>query len=158
MLPWRQFLALTAHRTEGEKLLRRRFEEELQLAQATFDSPLAVIVVDALGFIERVNPAFTSMTGFSAEAVISRHMKMLRPSFYDDEFYRSLQQTLQHQNHWQGEEKLLKANGFYFPVRLTIPAIRHHLRRSVITSVLWMTSRSGARMSVRLSGWPITLI
>ncbi len=123
--PLETILALTAHRTEGE-LLRRRFEEELQLAQATFDSPLAVIVVDALGFIERVNPAFTSMTGFSADAVISRHMKMLRPSFYDDEFYRSLQQTLQHQNHWQGEEKLLKANGFYFPVRLTITAIRHH--------------------------------
>ena len=123
--PLETILALTAHRTVGE-LLRLGFEEELQLAKATFDSPLAVIVVDALGFIERVNPAFSSMTGFKAEEVLSRHMKMLRPSFYDDEFYHSLQQTLQHQNHWQGEEKLLKANGFYFPVRLTITAIRHH--------------------------------
>jgi diguanylate cyclase (GGDEF)-like protein/PAS domain S-box-containing protein len=118
-------LELTAHRTGGE-LLRRRFEEELQLAKAAFETPMAVIVIDALGFIERVNLAFTAITHFAPTAVIGRHIKMLRPSFYDDEFYNSLQQTLKRQNHWQGEEKILKADGFYFPVQMTITTIRRH--------------------------------
>ncbi len=123
--PLETILALTAHRTTGE-LLRRRFEEELQLARAAFETPMAVLVIDALGFIERANPAFIAMTQFAPEAIIGHHMKLLRPSFYDDEFYNSLQQTLKRQNYWQGEENILKANGFYFPVRLTITTIRRH--------------------------------
>ena len=48
---------------------RKRAERELQLAAVAFESQDGMIVTDASGRIERINSAFTRMTGYADEEI-----------------------------------------------------------------------------------------
>jgi diguanylate cyclase (GGDEF)-like protein/hemerythrin-like metal-binding protein/PAS domain S-box-containing protein len=62
-----------------------------------------MIVTDADGSITSVNPAFTALSGFSAEEAIGKTPRLLKSDRHDAEFYRRLWNDLRSKGHWKGE-------------------------------------------------------
>ncbi|MCL7939294.1 EAL domain-containing protein [Halomonas sp. ATCH28] len=100
--------------------------EHLQLAERVIDASLeGIIITDALGRIEFVNPAFTHMTGYSLEEAAGRTPAMLSSGRHDDDFYRDMWRTLQDHGYWRGEIWNRRKSGQLYLELLTITAIRN---------------------------------
>ena len=83
---------------------RKRTEEALQLAAQIYQSSSeAMMVTDAEQRIIAINPAFTAMTGYSAQEALGNKPRMLRSGRQDEAFYQSMWESLLRNNHWQGE-------------------------------------------------------
>ncbi|SEI76507.1 PAS domain S-box-containing protein/diguanylate cyclase (GGDEF) domain-containing protein [Allopseudospirillum japonicum] len=99
--------------------------EHLRLAQKVIEVSLdGIIITDARGIIESVNPSFTELTGYTAEEVIGKTPKVLSSGRHQSNFYQNMWQALKQQGYWQGEIWNKRKNGDIFPEWLTITAIR----------------------------------
>ena len=103
----------------------KRDREQLLLAEKVFESSgEAIAVTDAEGCILSINPAFTSVTGYSAEEVRGRNMRILNSGQHPAAFFREMWKSLGERNDWQGEIWNRRKNGQLFPVWLTIHTVR----------------------------------
>ncbi|CAK0768354.1 diguanylate cyclase [uncultured Gammaproteobacteria bacterium] len=83
---------------------RRRVDEDLRLAASVFlNISEAILITDTAGTILSVNPAFTDITGFSAEEAIGKSPRLLKSDHHADEFYRGMWSELRETGRWQGE-------------------------------------------------------
>lgn len=105
---------------------RRAAEHRLRLSAHVFDNlSEALLVTNAAGLIESVNPAFTRITGFSErEAVGHTPGGLLRSGEHDALFYRKMWDTLLNQGQWQGEVVNRRKSGERFCEWLSIVAVR----------------------------------
>ena len=101
----------------------KRTEAELRLAAAAFETQEGIMITTADGVIERVNQAFTQMTGYSAEEAIGQRGSLMRSGRQDDGYYRSMWDTLQRTGRWQGELWNRRKSGEVYPQWLTITAV-----------------------------------
>jgi len=102
----------------------RLSQRNLHLAEKVIESSLeGIILTNAQGIIESVNPAFTRLTGFSAEEVIGQTPAILRSGRHDEQFYAEMWGKIQGIGHWQGEVWNRRKNGEVYPELLTIAAI-----------------------------------
>jgi diguanylate cyclase (GGDEF)-like protein/PAS domain S-box-containing protein len=84
--------------------LAKQREHALHVADAVFEGTAeGIIVTNAENLIVRVNPAFTSITGYSAAEVIGRNPSLLKSGRHGSEFYREMWESLIRQGHWEGE-------------------------------------------------------
>ncbi|MEO5369122.1 MAG: EAL domain-containing protein [Magnetococcus sp. DMHC-1] len=110
---------------QTEVAVRRQAEKELCLAATVYhNTQEAIVVTDARGIIQSVNPAFSHMTGFSAEEAVGQGMNILKSGRHDADFYKELWQTLETQGRWQGEIWNRRKNGEIYPEYTSIGAIR----------------------------------
>lgn len=65
-------------------------------------SPDSIIITDRTGCITYANPAFTQITGYSAEEVKGRNPRFLKSGRVNDETYRNLWQTITSGRIWRG--------------------------------------------------------
>jgi diguanylate cyclase (GGDEF)-like protein/PAS domain S-box-containing protein len=99
-------------------------EEKLRLASMVLEnSSEAMFITDAQKTILEVNPAFTLLTGYSAEDVIGKNPRLLRSGRHDAAFYRTMQNALETTGHWQGEVWNRRKNGEVFAEWQTINTI-----------------------------------
>lgn len=70
-----------------------------------------IFITDPGGNIEYVNPAFTSITGYSREEVIGKNPNLLKSYQMDENVYKELLQTLSSGKAWYGEFINRKKNG-----------------------------------------------
>lgn len=98
-------------------------DDEQRLAAAIFESVQAVIVADAHGVIERVNPAFTQLTGYSAQEVVGKTPRLLRSGHHDEAFYVAMRESIQRTGHWQGEIWDRHKSGAVFPKWMSMAAV-----------------------------------
>lgn len=103
---------------------RHRMEQDLRIAAIAFESQAAIMVTDEKQRILRVNPAFTQLTGYSAEEAVGRTPILLKSGRQDATFYKAMWQALSDIGHWQGEIWNRRKNGEIFPEWLTISAVR----------------------------------
>ncbi len=83
---------------------RKRAEEELRkLARAVEQSGHAIIITDLEGNIEFVNPAFTTITGYTPEEVLGKNTNILRSGKHNPAFYRNLWEMISRGEVWHGE-------------------------------------------------------
>lgn len=83
---------------------RKRAEENaMRLSKAISQSPVSIVITDAHGNIEYVNPKFTDVTGYSPEEVTGKNQRILKSGEHTLEFYRDLWNTLLSGKDWQGE-------------------------------------------------------
>jgi diguanylate cyclase (GGDEF)-like protein/PAS domain S-box-containing protein len=95
---------------------RKRAEEEMQLASLVYNtSSEAMMVTDLEGVIITVNPAFTQVTGYSAEEVIGQTPRVLRSGRHDQAFYQAMWSELILTGQWQGEVWDRRKNGEIYP-------------------------------------------
>jgi len=73
---------------------RKQAEHELRIAATAFESQLGMIITDRNEVILRVNQAFTDITGFAAADVIGKTPAVLRSGHHDEDFYRTMRNTL----------------------------------------------------------------
>jgi len=103
---------------------RRAGEAMRRIMVAVEQSPITVVITDAQGNIEYVNPTFSQLTGYSAAEVIGRNPRILNAGEAPAESYRKLWATILAGETWKGEFHNRKKNGELFWEAATIAPIR----------------------------------
>ncbi|MFW5978911.1 MAG: PAS domain S-box protein, partial [Bacteroidia bacterium] len=91
---------------------RKQSEAQLRLlSRAITQSPVSVVITDAEGTIEYVNPKYTEVTGYQLNEVIGCYPGMLKSDYHSKLFYKSLWETILSGKDWHGEFRNKKKNG-----------------------------------------------
>lgn len=85
----------------------------------------AIVITDAQGAIQSVNPAFTAITGYEAHEALGRNPSMLSSGRHDQAFYQQLWASLAQDGSWQGEIWNRRKDGSVYPEWLSITAIEN---------------------------------
>ncbi len=103
----------------------RRVHEEVRLQSAALDAAVdAVVITDATGTIEWVNPAFGRLTGYSAAEAVGRNPReLLRSGRHSREFYAEMWTTILSGHAWHGEVVNRRKNGTEYTEEQTITPI-----------------------------------
>ncbi|HJV05706.1 MAG TPA: EAL domain-containing protein [Chromobacteriaceae bacterium] len=109
----------------GIALEQRRQARTLNLLDKVFESSnQGILITDGSRRILSVNPAFSQITGYSAEESIGQRPSLLSSGRHAPAFYREMWQTLRRQGYWQGEVWNRRKNGEVFPEWLSISCVR----------------------------------
>ncbi|MEH6822610.1 MAG: EAL domain-containing protein [Motiliproteus sp.] len=73
------------------------------LSQVVEQGPAAVIITDAQGYIEYVNPAFTRRMGYSTQDLLGQTPRIIKASETPALLYQQLWQTIKAGKLWRGE-------------------------------------------------------
>jgi len=87
-------------------------------------SPVSVVITDAQGAIEYVNPKFTQLTGYSAAEVLGRNPRLLKSGEFPPESYARLWAAITGGEVWKGEFHNRKKDGDLFWEAATIAPIK----------------------------------
>ncbi|GAB6036330.1 hypothetical protein JCM15519_08890 [Fundidesulfovibrio butyratiphilus] len=110
---------------EEDALVRDANEERLRLYQAVFDNAVeGITVTNAEGVIERVNPGFSLITGYSADEVVGQNPRILKSERHDATFYAKMWEDITQRGKWAGEIWNRRKSGEAYPEWLSVSAIR----------------------------------
>lgn len=99
-------------------------EQSLQLTARIFEQALeGIVITDAGGAIERVNPAFTAITGFTLAEVAGKNPSVLKSQHHPPQFYAEMWNRLKTQGQWSGEIWNRRKSGEVYPEWLSIASI-----------------------------------
>jgi len=79
-----------------------------------------IVITSSKGKILWVNPAFTTMTGYSREEAIGNNPRILKSNKQSDEYYRELWQTISTGRTWRGELINRRKDGSEYYEEMTI--------------------------------------
>jgi PAS domain S-box-containing protein len=103
----------------------RAREEAMRLAATVFNTvDEAVIVTSQDNLIVTVNPAFTAITGYSADEVTGKNPRILSAGKHSSAFYREMWEALAATGVWQGEIWNRRKNGELYTEWLSIKVLR----------------------------------
>ncbi|RXE48969.1 sensor domain-containing protein [Chromohalobacter israelensis] len=103
---------------------RKLATERMALAETVFDSTHdGILVTDADKRIIDVNPAFTKLTGYSADEALGRKPHLLSSGKHDANFYHNLFATVHQQGYWTGDIWNVRKDGRQLIENATISAI-----------------------------------
>lgn len=101
-------------------------EEQLTITTKVFENAIeGVVITDSNGIILSTNPAFSTITGYSAEEAIGNTPRILRSNRQPPGFYKSLWKTIRDNGQWKGEIWNRRKSGEAYPEFQTITAIRN---------------------------------
>ena len=104
---------------------RRRSEENLaRLFQAIEQSPVSIVITDAEGNIEYVNPSFVRVTGYTPLDVVGRNPRILKSGCNPPSVYKELWETVLAGREWRGELHNRRKNGDLFWESVSIAPIK----------------------------------
>ncbi len=114
---------------------RKKIEDEMRkLTQAVNQSANAIVITDADGKIEFVNPKFEEISGYSLKEVIGKKPNILKSGHTKADEYKKLWDTILEGKIWAGEFKNISKSGEAFWERATISPIMNN--RNVITNFI----------------------
>jgi len=121
------------------------------LSHAVEQSPASVIITNAAGVVEYVNPGFVKTTGYSSEEVVGQNWRMMRPSSVLRDCVREMSEALLQGNVWRGEICSAKKNGELFWQDATVAPVLDAQGQIAyfVAVVLDITSRKQAEMELR---------
>jgi len=103
---------------------RRQREEQLRkLIRAIEYAGESIIITDAEGRIEYVNPAFTRIAGYEPAEVLGLKPSILKSGKQDEQFYAELWQTLSSGQQWSGTLIVRRKSGEFYPASMTASPI-----------------------------------
>ena len=131
--PAGQVIALTSIGQDVTE--QQRSAEQLhKLSCAVDQSPNSVLIANAEGFIEYVNPKFTEITGYTAEEAIGKRPSILRSGETSPAEYGKLWDTITTGKEWRGVFHNRKKSGELYweataisPIRNSKGCITHYL-------------------------------
>ncbi|TVO63261.1 EAL domain-containing protein [Denitromonas ohlonensis] len=111
----------------GRRLTQeRQANDRLRLAAQFFDNAAEGITITRPdGVIEMVNPAFTRITGYSAEEAVGQTPKLLHSGRHSEAFYQRMWDSLAQHGRWQGEIWNRRKSGEIYPEWLDISPVRN---------------------------------
>ena len=105
---------------------RKRAEDELRLAASVYrNSSEGMMITDAEGRIEAINPAFTQLTGYELADVLGMNPRILKSGMQPAEFYQDMWMQLNTTGQWRGELWNRRKDGQLFAETLSINAEKH---------------------------------
>ena len=117
-----QFAGLFGMITDITK--RKRAEAQLLLQSSVLTACAnSIVITDADGRLEWVNPAFSRLTGYAVEEVIGQNPSMLRSGEHPPEFYAAMWATVRAGKTWQGEIINRRKDGSHYPEHMTITPV-----------------------------------
>ena len=126
--------ALRLANIQLEKEIEERKQYEKQMIQATtvFENTIeGIVITDSKGIIQRVNKAFTTITGFEPEEAIGQNPRILKSDRHDQAFYEEMWASLITRGMWEGEIWDRRKNGETYPEWLSINAIKSPEGKSI---------------------------
>jgi len=103
---------------------RHAREQELQLSSTVLQTvDEAVTVTDADNTIISINPAFTTITGYTARDVIGKTPSLLASGTHDQAFYQDMWQQINTQGGWHGEIRNRRKSGQLYVEWLSIKRV-----------------------------------
>ena len=90
---------------------------------AVEQSSEAVVITDARGNIEYVNPAFTRITGYTREETLGQNHRLLKSGEHDPELYRELWKTILTGASWRGELINRRKDGSFYAEEMHIAPV-----------------------------------
>jgi len=103
---------------------RKRAEEvNARLSRAIEQADETIVITDAEGTIQYVNPAFEKTTGYTTEEAIGQNPRILKSDQHDDVFYKKMWETLSSGNEWSGEIINKKKDGTLFTENAVISPV-----------------------------------
>lgn len=125
---------LLAYRSEDQEYLYSisrklnqniKTEHALGLLEKIFNTMQeGLMITDSHNIIKVINPAFTKVTGYSAEEVIGKTPQILKSGRHTEEFYKQMWKALSSTGHWTGEIWNRRKNGEIYPEWISISSIR----------------------------------
>jgi diguanylate cyclase (GGDEF)-like protein/PAS domain S-box-containing protein len=104
---------------------RKTATERLRLFARIFDTiNEGVAVTDASNTIMLVNPAFSTITGYSATEAIGQNPRILHSGLMDKMFYEKMWQSIKKTGRWQGEITDRRKNGESYVEWLSISTMK----------------------------------
>ena len=82
-----------------------------------------IVITNPMGIIQWVNPAFTKLTGYSADEVIGNNPSALKSGKHDREFFKNLWDTILKGEVWHDEVVNKKKNGDLYYEEMTITPV-----------------------------------
>ena len=118
---------------------QRALENQQRLLASVFESSYdGIMITDAEHCITHVNPAFTRITGYTAEEVLGEYPYLLQYPVADGAFYVRLSEHLAQADFWQGEVLSLHKSGEPYSLLLAVSVVKneHHevLHHTVLLS------------------------
>ena len=106
----------------------RHSREQMQLAAQVLEHSIEGIqVTDASGMVQMVNPAYSFITGYSAEEVVGKEGFLSHLSEADAEVMEDLWKGLKGKGRWSGEVWSRRKNGEAYPKWLNVSVIKDSL-------------------------------
>jgi PAS domain S-box-containing protein len=104
---------------------RRKAEQQLRLAAAALDAAAnSILLTDQEGIILFVNPAFTKLTGYTAEEARGATPSMLKSGVNSNQLYQELWGTILSGSVWHGELTNRRKDGSLYIQETTIAPVR----------------------------------
>lgn len=123
-IPWEKEIAHLVSLIDITSL--KQAQEKLQiLYQASEQSPASIVITDAEGNIEYVNPKFEKVTGYSAQEVKGQNPRILKSGHTSEQEYQTMWETIASGKEWYGEFKNKRKNGHIFWEYASISPIRN---------------------------------
>ena len=114
----------TLNRLLREITKRRLQKQRLLITDSLFlYSSEGICITDPEGIIEKINPAFTAITGYTARDVLGKKTNILVSSYHSSEFYEDMWHRLKTQGSWSGEIWNRRKNGEVYLEYLAITAV-----------------------------------
>ncbi len=103
---------------------RKTADAQQRVAASVFEnSAEGIMVTDTNGVIQRINRAFTRITGYSVEESVGRNPRFLQSGRQGPEFYQAMWTSVLERGCWQGEVWNRHKDGKIYPEWLSISRI-----------------------------------
>jgi diguanylate cyclase (GGDEF)-like protein/PAS domain S-box-containing protein len=104
---------------------RKGADERLLLQVAALQAAAnSIVITDNQGTMLWTNQAFSQLTGYSAEEVLGKNLRLLKSGEQDAAFYAALWSTITAGNVWHGEVINRKKDGSLYTEEMTITPVR----------------------------------
>ena len=104
---------------------RKRAEAESKRLMAAIEQVAeAIVMTDAQGIIQFVNPAFERTTGYRREEAIGQNPRILKSGEHDERFYRNFWDTISSGKTWAGRMVNKRKDGTFYNEETTISPVR----------------------------------
>ncbi len=76
-----------------------------------FNTTEGILLTDSNSVILKVNPGFTTITGYDEESILGKKPSILKSNRHDTSFYQKMYESIANQGKWQGEIWNRRKNG-----------------------------------------------
>ncbi|MCX7896662.1 MAG: EAL domain-containing protein [Rhodocyclaceae bacterium] len=116
----------------------------------------AIMVTDPRGVIEAVNPAFTTITGYTEQEAIGQTSRLLKSGLHDGDFYADLWRQLETRGLWSGQIWNRRKNGDLFMAEMSIAAVRAPETQQTIRYIALFGDSTPLKSALERAEWSAT--
>ncbi len=106
-----------------EEEMRINLETQKEFVTALNYTPEAIIITDSKGTVRYINPAFTTITGYTLGELIGKKVFILKSDEYPIEFYEEIRSTITSGKRWEGKLTGKRKDGSLYKASLVIAPV-----------------------------------